>query len=140
MIQNSFDAKRLIADIHNDILKSLEKSDHELKRQVIDLLRDLFEENNYIITYEYSDGIEFEARQGFQGGSPVNISSKMEFRWNYTDVDDYPYRKGWNITAIISRYESSKTYEIYRSYMIYWSDSLKKGQRISPLYNSFKRK
>ena len=113
---------------------SLEKSDNEIKRQAIDLLRDLFEESNYSVTYESSDKIEFEAKYGFQVDSTKNICRNMEFIWNYEEVNDYPYRKGWNICAHISSYESDRrTYRESRSFMIYWSVALKKCQRISPL-------
>ena len=47
MIKSLSDAKHLVADVHNSIIDSLARKDTEIRRRAIDLLKDLFEENNY---------------------------------------------------------------------------------------------
>lgn len=140
MIKSLSDAKRLVADIHNSILKSLEQKDTEIRRQAIDLLRDLFEEKDYRITYEGSDEIEFEATQTFPddwsstGKRHHRVDRKMLFWWMYCEEDSRNLTKGWNIMARISLHEMYDTHEGYYSerqtFVINWSVSQKKWLQI----------
>lgn len=91
------------------ILKSLEQKDTEIRRQAIDLLRDLYEEKQYSIEHKWSDEIKFEATQRFPddwsstGKRHHKIDRSMNFFWIYNEEDSATLRKGWNITAHISR-------------------------------------
>lgn len=143
MIQTLFDAKRLIADMHNSILKSIESKDTELRRQAIYLLRDLrdaFEYNNFSINHKFSDEIEFKSDETFPddrsttGKYRHHIYRDLEFDWFYEDEDGYPY-----IRARISRHElyhiNERMHQDRQSILIYWSETLKRVTRISPLFN-----
>lgn len=145
MIKSLSDAKRLVADMHNSILDGLGGKDTEIKRQAVDLLRDLYEEKNYRTTEKWSDHIRFEAKQTFPddwsstGKRHHRIDRMMQFDWLYYDVDGALGKKGWNITAYISRYEVYNTDEgIYsesQAYFINWSVSQKKWLRITEAAN-----
>lgn len=136
MIQTQYDAKRLIAEMHNSILKSLEEKDTEIRRQAINMLRDLFEEKNYSITYEFSDEIGFEATQllpsdwSSTGKRNHEINRKMNFFWQYADEYD-----GDTITAHIIRSESYRThdgnYHEHKSFFIDWNVNLQKCTHIN---------
>lgn len=136
MIKSLSDAKRLVADMHNSILDSLAQKDTEIRRQAIDLLKDLFEENNYRVTDKRSDEVKFEATQTFPddwsstGKRHHKIEREMNFYWQYCDEDSSNLRKGWNITAYISQIESYHTSQGYyrenRYFSIDWSVSQKK--------------
>ncbi len=140
MIQTLFDAKRLIADIHNSILKSIESKDTELRRQAIYLLRDAFEDNNFSINHNFSDEIEFKSHETFPddpsttGKYQHHIFRDLEFDWFLEDVDGYPY-----IRAKISRHESyrinKRRHHDFQSILIYWSVTLKRVTDIEPLCN-----
>lgn len=140
MIKSLSDAKRLVADVYNSIIDSLARKDTEIRRRAIDLLKDLFEENNYRVTEKWSDHIRFEAKQTFPddwsstGKRHHRIDRMMQFDWLYYDVDGALGKKGWNITVYISRYEIYHTNEVIysenQSYSIEWSVSRKKYIRI----------
>ncbi|MBE6230055.1 MAG: hypothetical protein E7119_05640 [Bacteroidales bacterium] len=140
MIQTLFDAKRLIADMHNSILKSIESKDTELKRQAIYLLRDAFEYNNFSINHNFSDEIRFESDETFPddrsttGKYRHHIYRDLVFDWFYEDEDGYPY-----IRAQITRHElyhiNERMHKDRQSILIYWSETLKRVTRISPLWN-----
>lgn len=147
MIQTLFDAKRLISDMHNSILKSIESKDTELRRQAIYLLRDLrdaFEYNNFSINHKFSDEIEFKSDETFPddrsttGKYRHHIYRDLEFDWFYEDEDGY-FKKGWNIKAHIYRHElyhiNERMHQDRQSILIYWSETLKRVTRISPLFN-----
>ncbi len=140
MIQTQYDAKRLIAEMHNSILKSLEEKDTEIRRQAINMLRDLFEEKNYSITYEFSDEIGFEATQllpsdwSSTGKRHHEITRIMTFFWLYGD--DYEGdTEGDTITAHIIRRETYHTHDGYyhehRSFFIDWNVNLQKWTHIN---------
>lgn len=137
MIQNLSDAKRLVADMHNSILESLERKDTILKRETVDLLRDLFEEKNYNVQHQYSDEIEYKSEEicyddwSKTGKYPHKIYRSMTFIWEYKEEDDKPeYIRGWNVKAIIGRHEiygaPEGVYSEDRCVGIYWSVSQKK--------------
>lgn len=148
MIQTLFDAKRLIADIHNSILKSIESKDTELRRQAIYLLRDAFEDKNFSIAHNFSDEIGFESKETFPddwsstGKRHHQISRSMNFNWIYTDEDSATLKKGWNIILHITRREYYKTHEGYYSdclgFFISWSVNLKRWYKIDRSMNERK--
>jgi|GEM_PF-2598935 len=136
MIQNLSDAKRLVVDMYNSILESLERKDTEVRRQTIDLLRDLFEADNYRVTDKFTDEIHFESKQSFPDATwkrHHDITLVMEFSWRYYDED------GWNIWVWIKRWESYNTdeghYFAHRCFSIEWNVSQKKCRRIRREFN-----
>lgn len=140
MIQSLSDAKRLLADMHNNILKSLEQKDTEIRRQAIGLLSDLLEEHIYSVEHAFSDEICFEAKQTFPddwsstGRRGHEINRSMQFQWSYSDEDSILANKGWNIYVWIRRSEYYHTTREYYSerlaFYIIWSVSQKKWIRI----------
>lgn len=149
MIHSLSDAKRLVADMHNSILESLERKDTEIKRQSIDLLRDLYEECKYRIHHKYANEIEFEATESFPddwsstGKRHHKIDRSMNFSWIHGGEQDGPnLRKGWNIIAFIHRSEYYHTNQGYyfehSSFFISWSVSQKKWFRIDKGRNESK--
>lgn len=141
MIQTLSDAKRLVADMHNSILESLEQKDTEIRRQAIALLHDLYEEDNYIITDKFSDEIRFVSEQVYpddlsgSGKRRHRIDRAMDFFWVYSEEDAVNIRKGWNITANIRRceyYHTSQGYYVeQRGFFINWSVSRKRWININ---------
>lgn len=95
-IRSQYDAKCIVAEMHNHLLKSLESKDTPNKRRAISLLRELFEHNNYSIVYNTPYGTtELKSEETFPNDYSSRTSKRnhkifreMWFLWEYTKEDN----------------------------------------------------
>lgn len=114
-IKSLHDAKCIIAEIHNYLLKSLESKDTPLRRRAISLLRELFEHNNYSIKDAAFGETEYVSEQTFPSDYSSRTSKRshkiwreMWFLWQFAKEDNV-------ICTRIHRHETYRTDEGFYS-------------------------